>query len=71
MSNLATAVEIIARGMETGTVIDRVNRDYGQRLRIRNFEIAARHAFKNKQNPSQVKQTLRVLIESGLSGASV
>lgn len=41
----ATAVEVLARGLEAGTLIDFVDRNFGQRLKVRNFEISVRHDF--------------------------
>lgn len=41
----ATAVELLARGVQAGTLLDLVDRNIGQRLKVRNFEISVRHDF--------------------------
>lgn len=41
----ATAVEIFARGFQSGTLLNFVDRNFGQRFRIRNFEISLQHDF--------------------------
>eukprot|EP00921_Rhytidocystis_pertsovi_P002068 GHVQ01003555.1.p1 GENE.GHVQ01003555.1~~GHVQ01003555.1.p1 ORF type:complete len:1345 (+),score=263.58 GHVQ01003555.1:696-4730(+) len=41
----ATSVEVVARGTEAATLIDLTDRDYGQRIKVRNLEIAVRHDF--------------------------
>lgn len=41
----ATAVEIFARGFQSGTLVNFVDRNFGQRFRVRNFEISLQHDF--------------------------
>eukprot|EP00386_Alphamonas_edax_P014672 GDKI01044968.1.p1 GENE.GDKI01044968.1~~GDKI01044968.1.p1 ORF type:complete len:481 (+),score=89.23 GDKI01044968.1:91-1533(+) len=46
-----SALEVVARGFEMGTSIDRLDRDYGQRIKIRNVEFSFRHDFEDFQDP--------------------
>jgi hypothetical protein len=48
----ATAVEIFARGFQSGTIINFVDRSFGQRIRIRHFEISVQHDFDDYFYPS-------------------
>eukprot|EP00919_Chromeraceae_sp_WS-2016_P060073 GHVR01142726.1.p1 GENE.GHVR01142726.1~~GHVR01142726.1.p1 ORF type:complete len:212 (+),score=45.27 GHVR01142726.1:89-724(+) len=45
LDDIATGVEVVARGVELGVVIDRRDRDYGARVKIRNFELSLRHDY--------------------------
>ncbi|CEM09749.1 unnamed protein product [Vitrella brassicaformis CCMP3155] len=47
-----TAVEVVARGVETGTNVDILDRDYGQRVKVRNTEVAVRHDFNDFDDPT-------------------
>eukprot|EP00919_Chromeraceae_sp_WS-2016_P050058 GHVR01118717.1.p1 GENE.GHVR01118717.1~~GHVR01118717.1.p1 ORF type:complete len:251 (+),score=57.39 GHVR01118717.1:565-1317(+) len=51
LDDLATAVEVVARSFEIGTLIDRRDREYGARIKLRNFEFSMRHDFFDIQDP--------------------
>lgn len=66
----ATAVEILARGVESGTLVDFVDRNFGQRLKIRNFEISVRHDFDDYFYPSDTGFGTEMLVAyRGVSAA--
>uniref|UniRef100_A0A0G4I5R3 Uncharacterized protein n=1 Tax=Chromera velia CCMP2878 TaxID=1169474 RepID=A0A0G4I5R3_9ALVE len=49
--DIATSVEMTARFFEFGTIADREDREYGARMRVRNFEISVRRDFFDQQDP--------------------
>eukprot|EP00922_Rhytidocystis_sp_ex-Travisia-forbesii_P044718 GHVS01066643.1.p1 GENE.GHVS01066643.1~~GHVS01066643.1.p1 ORF type:complete len:1407 (-),score=217.45 GHVS01066643.1:294-4514(-) len=53
-SNLkkATTAKIAARNVETATMIDLADRDYGQRVKVRNFDMTVRHDFDEYIRPN-------------------
>lgn len=66
----ATAVEVLARGVEAGTLIDFVDRNFGQRLKVRNFEISIRHDFDDFFYPTDTGFGTEVLVAyRGVSAA--
>lgn len=46
----ATAIELIARSFQAGTLIDFVDRNLGVRMKVRNFEISVQHDFDDAFN---------------------
>lgn len=72
-SNLsrATAVEIIARYFASSTLIDFVDRDYGQRISFRNFDISIRHDFDEFVNPDPSEFATDCLITFGGVGLAL
>eukprot|EP00745_Piridium_sociabile_P040182 TRINITY_DN76691_c0_g1_i1.p1 TRINITY_DN76691_c0_g1~~TRINITY_DN76691_c0_g1_i1.p1 ORF type:complete len:483 (+),score=42.80 TRINITY_DN76691_c0_g1_i1:454-1902(+) len=51
LDDYQTAVEVVAGAVEVDTVVDMLDRDYGQRVKVRNTEIAFRHDFFDVQDP--------------------
>lgn len=65
----STGVGFMAPNFETGTLADFADHQYGQRIRIRNFEIAVRHDFDEMENPDTSEFGTEVLVgynETGL-----
>lgn len=58
----ATAVEILARYFSSSTLVDFVDRDYGQRISLRNFDISIRHDFDEFIEPDPMEFATEVLI---------
>ncbi|CEM06835.1 unnamed protein product [Vitrella brassicaformis CCMP3155] len=48
----ATNVLVVARGVSSGTLVDLRDEDYGQRVKVRNTEVAVRHDFEDTQDPT-------------------
>lgn len=63
-SNLsrATAVEVVARFFESATLVDFLDRDYGQRISIRNFDLSIRHDFDEFIDPTPDEFATEILV---------
>lgn len=48
----STGVEAAARHVESATIVDLTDRDYGQRVKVRDFELSVRHDFNEFVKPT-------------------
>eukprot|EP00918_Siedleckia_nematoides_P016099 GHVU01034704.1.p1 GENE.GHVU01034704.1~~GHVU01034704.1.p1 ORF type:complete len:755 (-),score=177.89 GHVU01034704.1:738-3002(-) len=66
-----TAVEAVARNTEFATLVDLMERTYGQRVKVRDFEINARHDFDDFIDATDIALATELLIAYKTATAAV